>query len=345
MNSRRRSLLAAGAASLLGSTAGLLATSGTRTAHAQANRKSRIVFRVPGTPKDESDFDFHFAKRLAAQLAGFGWVEGRDFAITSQYLGDKSEVLTDHLAEIRNLKPDVIVSVNAPATLALRDAVADIPIVAWALEEPVGAGLAKSITRPGGNVTGLTQGKDGVYPKQVDFLRKAVRGLSGIAVMGYRGEGVSADVRRQFEALEAVIRGAGLKHVSVPTVGPRALEALPILRGQGVQAGIYFHNPAPRGRDTQRAHAVAAIRHRIAVLGYFANLADDGFLASYGELDSDLFRRLAQQVDRILRGGNPAEIPFMGPQRFHLRVNARTAAALGIPLSPDIRIMADEVIE
>lgn len=163
--------------------------------------------------------------------------------------------------------------------------------------------------------------------------------------MGYRGEKTRPETVRQFELLEGEIRRHGFRHVSIPTVGPRALEAFPGLKGQGAQAAIYFHNPQPLGRDTQKRHAQAAIAHGIATLGYFANLADDGFLVSYGELDADLFLRLAQQVDRILRGADPRTLPFMEPQRFHLRLNRRTAAALGLSIPADVLIWADEVID
>jgi putative ABC transport system substrate-binding protein len=241
-------------------------------------------------------------------------------------------------------KTDVVVSVNVPDTLALRHRLTDIPIVAWAIEDPVAVGLAESFTRPGGNVTGLTQGMEAVFARQVDVLAKLVPRLSGIAVLGYRGEKMRPETVRQFELLEGEIRGHGFRHVSIPTVGPRALEAFPGLKGQGAQAAIYFHNPQPLGRDTQRRHAEVAIAHGIATMGYFANLADDGFLASYGELDADLFLRLAQQVDRILRGADPRTLPFMGPQRFHLRINRRTAERLGVALTPEIRLLADEVI-
>jgi putative ABC transport system substrate-binding protein len=115
-------------------------------------------------------------------------------------------------------------------------------------------------------------------------------------------------------------------------------------RTEGFQAAIYFSNPVPLGRETQKHHAAEAVGHRIATLGYFANLADDGFLASYGELDDDLFRRLAQQVDLVLRGKKPAEIPFMEPQRFHLRVNRTTAQALGLPITPELKLLADEIV-
>ena len=311
---------------------------------AQPDRPRRVVIRMPGTLEDQRAFGWVMRERLAAALVPFGYVLGRNLELVDQFMGEQHEVLPAHLAEIRQRPTDAIVSVGTWGTVPLRDAVRDIPIVAWAIEDPVGSGLARAFTRPGGNVTGLTQGKEGVYSKQVDFLAAMVPGLQGIAVLGYRGERTGTDVLKQFDLLERAIVEKGLVHRLVPTVGPRALEAMAMFEADRIRAAIYFHNPAPLGRDTQRAHAEAAIRHRIAVLGYFANMADDGFLASYGELDDDFFLRLAQQVDRVLRGVEPSRIPFMGPRRFHLRVNSRTATRLGLEVTPRVRLMADEVI-
>ncbi len=174
-------------------------------------------------------------------------------------------------------------------------------------------------------------------------MHELVPGLSGIAAFGV-GRNPPPDVILQRKLLEDAVQQAQLKYEPHPSSGPPALEALATMRARGFEAAIYFNNPNPLGRDTARLHADTAIRHRVATMGYFANMADDGLLASYGELDSDLFLRLAQQVDRVLRGGNPAEIPFMAPQRFHLRVNRATAAALKLAISPEVRIMADEIV-
>lgn len=331
MTSRRAFL----AASLLSACAPALA---------QRDRPRRVIIRMPGTIEDQRAFGWVMRERLATSLAPLGYVEGHNLELVDQFMGDQDDVSAAHLSEIRRRPTDAIVSVGTWGTLPLRDAVRDIPIVAWGIEDPVGAGLARSFTRPGSNVTGLTQGKEGVYAKQVDFLAAIVPGLQGVAVLGYRGERTGIDVLKQFDLIERAIVEKGLAHRLVPTVGPRALDAMANFRGDRIQAAIYFHNPAPLGRETQRLHAEAAIRHRVAVLGYFANMADDGFLASYGELDDDLFLRLAQQLERVLRGVDPGLVPFMGPRRFHLRVNSRTAARLGLEITPRVRLMADEVI-
>ncbi len=304
----------------------------------------RVIIRMPGTLQDQRDFGWVMRERLGRALARFGYAEGRNLELIDQPMGESNEVSGAQLAHIRKVGPAAIVSVGVWGTIPLRDAVRDVPIVAWAIEDPVSSGLARSFTRPGGNVTGLTQGKEAVYSKQVEFLAKVIPGLRGIAVLGSRGASTHPDVMRQFELLREAVESRALKHRSVPTVGPRALEALGTLRDDGIQAAIYFQNPAPLGRETQKLHAQEAIRQRVATLGYFANLADDGFLASYGELDDDLFLRLAQQLDRVLRRTSPAEIPFMGPQRFHLRINRQTADRLALEITPEVRLLADEVV-
>lgn len=137
---------------------------------------------------------------------------------------------------------------------------------------------------------------------------------------------------------------AKLEYLPIADANSEAFASFETLRRRGHQAAIYWNGPTPE-RALRRRHAAEAIRHRIATLGYFANMSDDGMLISYGELDSEQFFRVAQQVQRILRGGNPAEIPFMETTRFHLRINARTAKALGLVIPSDVRILADEIID
>lgn len=322
---------------------GLLAAAAASHVDAQA-RVHRVVIRMPGTLEDQRAFGWVMRERIAAHLTRFGYMEGVNLELVDQFMGESHEVSPAHLAEIRRRATDAIVAVGTWGAVPLKAAVSDVPIVAWAIEDPVGAGLARSFTRPGGNVTGLTQGKEGVYAKQVDFLAAIVPGLQGIAVFAVRSERTGVDVLKQLDLLERAVVEKGLRHRLVTTVGPHALEAMASLRADRIRAAVYLHNPAPLGRATQRLHAEAAIEHRIAAIGYFANMADDGFLASYGELDDDFFLRLAQQLDRVLRGADPGSIPFTGPQRFHLRINGSSAARLGLELTPQVRLMADEVL-
>ena len=145
---------------------------------------------------------------------------GRNLTLFAQC--HQSALISDaHLAEIRAQRPDAVDYQGVASAIALRNVLPHIPVVTWGVEDPVAAGLAESFTRPGGSVTGLTQGCSAIYPKQVDFLLKAVPDLKGIAVMGAQRDVMEDDADRQYRHLTVAIRARNLSYLPVPGTGRR----------------------------------------------------------------------------------------------------------------------------
>lgn len=268
-------------------------------------------------------------EQVAKLMAPFGYVAGRNLRIvvrTAKSLPD----LPAAAVELVALAPDVLLA-DGPAVMALAGATRTIPIVCAGLPDPVGAGLAQSLRRPGGNVTGLATGS----PETAEIvfaLLKAMRPrLRRIAVLHSPGAPVAIQMRAHGE----VARAAGLEWILAPISTPAEAErALAPLAGEAAwMAPIDGHELWKEARDI--AH-----RHRIATHGGYP-----GTLMSYGRTFTDHDRSVGAVVDKILRGANPAEIPFELPDRLSFVVNRATARAIGIEVPGDILLRATKVID
>jgi putative ABC transport system substrate-binding protein len=333
---------------LLGAMAGVASCVAPLALAAPPPGRFRLVVRNPGTEKffRENYGNATLATAFATALAQFGYVEGRNLVVVSQFSTSDAAEGESQLAEIRRSRVDAMV-VLAPTAKWWQKQFPDAPIVAWGVQDPVQEGLARSFTRPGGNITGTTQGMEEVSRKHVEVLRRLVPDLKGIVFFleGDHPPGSPWEITKRVgrDFFESAIREAGCRLMTIRESKDAVLQALPTLRAKGFQAVIY--GTTPHGREEARRHADAAIRGRIATINEFTDMADWGFLASYGEQEAEFWKRVAQQLDRIFRGTKPGDIPFINPSRYHLRVNRRTAAALGLAIPPEVLVMADHVVE
>ena len=231
-------------------------------------------------------------------------------------------------------------SSSARSMLAARQATSSIPIVFAALSDPVALGLAESLSRPGGNVTGLTVQPSDLASKRIDLLREIVpnlRRLSALANVAWSGfKGETEGIRSAAAALNVQTHIFELR--TVADIGP----ALAALKGQ-TDALYVLSEPlvnANRGQIIE-----AATTGRIPTMFGFREFADAGGLMSYGPNFPDLFRRAADFTDKILRGAKPADLPVQQPVKFDLIFNLKTARALGLEVPESFLTRADEVIE
>src|SRR5271156_3121881 len=207
--------------------------------------------------------------------------------------------------------------------------------------DPVGAGLAESLARPGGNVTGLSLLSPEMSAKGLSLLKEAVPGLSRVAVLWNAGNPAFAPVWR---ALDAAARSLGVALLLQPVREPQdfapAFAAIPNQRPDGFLVLL-------DALATQHLQQIVAFarRERLPAVSSFRAFAALGGLMSYGPNLDDLIRKAADHVDRILRGQNPATLPFEQPTRFTLVINLKTAKALGLTVSQLLLAQADEVIE
>jgi putative ABC transport system substrate-binding protein len=270
------------------------------------------------------------------RLRQLGWIDGRTVAIAYRWAEGRNERSAEIAAEFVRHKVDVILTTVLTAAIARQTT--SIPIVATLLNDPVGSGLAASLARPGGNVTGLSIQSTDLAGKRLELVREVVPGLRQVAIL--TDVGYDAGMRETGE-VEAAARALGL---AVVTLEIRRAEdiapAFATLQGRG-QALYVPSGPVLFGN---RARIDALARETrlpliTVVKGY------DASLLSYGPSYPHQFQRAADYVDKILRGAKPGDLPIEQPTKFELVVNVKTAKALGLTIPETFLVRADEVIE
>jgi putative tryptophan/tyrosine transport system substrate-binding protein len=276
---------------------------------------------------------------LAERLKQLGWIEGRTIAIEYRWSEGRPERVPEVAGEFVRQKVDVIVTYGS-AVAAFKRATHDIPIVFAIAVDPLGIGLVDSLSRPGGNVTGMSLQQAEIAGKRLEFLREIVPRLGKLAILFDASYPASA---REKDNVQVSARQFGL------AVTPRALEgaadiapAFNAFKGQ-VDA-VYLVDGAlmEANRDAIIGLSLDAKLPLVVGTGDYATA---GALLSYGPNYPDLFRRDAEIVDKILRGTKPGDIPVEQPTKFDLLVNLKIAKALGLTVPDKLLALADEVIE
>jgi putative ABC transport system substrate-binding protein len=273
------------------------------------------------------------------RLTTFGWIEGRTIAIEYRWSEGRPERVAEIAAEFVRLKVDVIVTAGSAVPAAMQ-ATSVIPIVFAVASDPVGAGMVASLSRPGGNVTGLSIQAPDLAGKRLGLLREVLPGLHRVAILA--NAGYPAAVREMGE-VEAAARTLGLE-----------VDRFEIRTGEDIAPALEASKSGADALYVCTDSLVSANRLRIGTLVLAARLptmADErtyvevGSLMSYGPNNADLFRRAAEFVDKILRGAKPADIPVEQPTKFELVINLTTAKALALTIPESFLLRADEVIE
>jgi putative ABC transport system substrate-binding protein len=304
------------------------------TALAQtATKSARIGVLVHGQP-----VKVH-AEAFREGLARLGLVEGKSISIEwhSADGGDRLEALARDLVR---RKIDVIVTAGTPAARAAKQATTSIPIVMAVSGDPVGAGLVASLARPGGNITGLSSLAGGVVTKQLELLREVLPKVSRVAIL------FNPDNTAHAAQVKEVEMAARRVKVETPLVPAReladldkAFKAMADQRAEGlvVLADLFFLAHATRLGDL-------SARNRIPTIYALSEHIETGGLAAYGTSRSDMHRRAAAFVDKILRGASPADIPIEQPTKLELAVNVKVAKVLGLTIPQSLVLRADRVI-
>ena len=306
-------------------------------ARTQPRSPWRIGMLEPGvsSPSDP------FVDAFRDGLRGLGYKEGRDILLEIRWAGGSNEPLAGLAVELVALKVDVLVTVSTPAVLAAKRATATIPIVFTAVGDPVGAGVVPSLARPGGNATGFSMLATELSAKRLEILREIAPNTSPVAMLwNDTNPGMTLRAReseRAAAALGLAIQSYGVH--DLVTFDP-AFEAIVSAGGAAVLTLVDPFTTLHR----QRIIDFAAKRHLPAI--YESRVfVDAGGLISYGIDLSDMQRRAAFYVDKILKGTKPADLPVEQPTKFELVINLRTAKALGLTIPPSLLSRADEVIE
>ncbi len=276
-----------------------------------------------------------FLKSLRAGLYDLGYVEGTDIQVLVRSADGSAASLTPLAAELVAAKVSVIVAFQTPAARAAKAATKDIPIVMW-VADSVPQGFAQSLSRPGGNLTGVDPAGIETTQKNLEIIREILPAAKRIAVL--------ANANDPFHEpfLEGIKNGADQLKIELNPI---------LLHSAGDLDTIFadiekWHAKAVLVQPSisQQRIADLAIQHRIPAFGAEA-LVELGALASYAADQEALYRRCAYFVDKILKGAKPADLPIELPTKFWLAINLKTARALGVKVSPTVMARADQVIE
>lgn len=269
-----------------------------------------------------------------------GYVEGQNLVVESRWADDHYDRLPALVAEVLQRKVDVLVTVATSGVVAARNVTSTVPIVGVGMADPVRTGLANSLAKPGGNVTGTSMGwGDGMAGKWLELLQETVPKLSTVAVIANPSNPL---VRNLVKELEAVAPPRGLKLRVIEISHPGALDQAFAQASRKAQAVLALPDPMIAAH-LQRVTALAA-KYRLPGVYYLREFADAGGLIAYGPDLAMMTRRTAEYVDKILNGARPGDLPIEQPTKFELVVNLKTAKALGITIPQSILVRADEVI-
>jgi putative tryptophan/tyrosine transport system substrate-binding protein len=274
-------------------------------------------------------------------LRDFGYEESRTIIVDYHYAGGQENRLVDVLAKIVRGKTDLIVTPGTIATRAARNATRTIPVVS-ASGDPVAAGFATSLAHPGHNITGLTiNAGPEIAGKWIEILHEAIPSASRIAFLWSATSTVSAAYLSQMTAVAGQV-GATLSPHGVPSAEHFSV-AFDAIARDGVDALIVDADPLT---DSYRNEIVAfATARRLPAVYGLRDFVDAGGLMSYDASLTNVWRRAAFYVDKILKGAKPADLPIERPTKFELVINLKTAKALSLEIPPTLLARADEVIE
>lgn len=280
---------------------------------------------------------------LRQGLRDLGYEEGRNLVIEYRWAERKLERLPALATELVGLKVDAIVTHGSAGSRAAKQATGSIPIVIAVVGDPVASGVVASLSRPGGNITGLVLEEFESTIKWLELLNRVAPEASQVGWLDVPGieRREVAEVWHQKE--EAAARSLGLTIRRVTVRGPNDLApAFTTLEQQGVQAVIVPNTSLLNPLGAQIAGL--ALKHSFPSVGS-PMFARAGGLLAYGPDGADMYRRAAGYVDKILRGAPPGDLPMEGPAKFEMIVNLKTARALGLTISSELLARADQIIE
>jgi putative tryptophan/tyrosine transport system substrate-binding protein len=285
------------------------------------------------------------AERAVAEfvqaLQQLGYVPRRDFNIVFRAADGSDERLRGFAAEMVTLNVDVFVVATTNAATALKEVAGTRPIVFYSVAEPVTSGFADSLTRPGRNMTGISNEGNNLYPKRLDLLRQMIPDLARIAFLVNPESPLKSWVP---QSLQSLAEDAGLRAVTVNANKSEELD-------QAFREMVAFRAQALMVTGDvvllrlRKSIADLAIKNRLATIWPFGVAAADGALMGYGANGDDVARQVAIYVDKILRGSKPGDIPIEEPTGFDFVINRRTADLLRIKIPSALLIQATEVVE
>jgi putative ABC transport system substrate-binding protein len=306
----------------------------------QPKKVSRLGFvsaRAEPTPTSPDSS----ADALRQGLRNLGYIEGKNIVVEYRYFEGKADRIPSLVADLLQLKLDVLVSVNTLAIRAFKQATNTLPIVIVINDDPVTTGIVNSLARPGGNVTGLTRLTRELSGKRLELLKEAVPKLSRVGVL----DDASTDIQASFQDFEPAARALKIQLQPLEVRGPK-----PDLDGAFQAAAKGRVNALITVRTAllinyRKQIADLAIKNRLPSIQEGNDFVEAGGLMSYSASDTEVFRRAAYYVDRILKGAKPADLPVEQPTKFELVINLKTAKQIGLTIPPEVLARANRLIK
>jgi len=303
----------------------------------QPKKVPRIGFLATVSPSAISDRVEAFRQGLRE----LGYVEGKNIVIQWRYGEDKADRLPGVVAELVRLKLDLIVSVGPLTTRSAKEATSTIPIVMAQDPDPVDNGFVASLARPGGNVTGLSTLAPEISGKQLELVKEIIPKLSRVAVLGTSARPGNAQVLKEIE-LAAAAFGVKIRYLEI--LGLKDIEPAFREAGKGRdEAVLVLGGPVLNSHRTQITDLAA--KNRLPAIYERVEFVDAGGLMFYGASITEMFRRAATYVDKILKGAKPADLPVEQPKKFEFIVNLKAAKQIGLTIPPNVLVRADKVIK
>jgi len=306
----------------------------------QSERQRRIGVLIP-FPDDREFFVLQSLNAFKQRLHELGWIEGRNIRIDYRFTGQNADRIQIASQELIALAPDLIVVWANPAVAILRKATQTIPIVFVVVSDPVGSGFVTNLAQPGGNITGFQNFETAIGGKWLEVLKDVAPGVRRVAFV--HNPEISAHVAFM-HAAEAASTSWGI------TVTPTGVSSAPEIEhtisafAVGPNGGLIIA-PSPFTTTNQDLIIQLASKLRLPAVYPFRYFATNGGLASYGFETAEQHRGAASYVDRILKGEKPGNLPVQAPTRYALVINLKTAKMLGLTISRDMQLRADELIE
>ena len=274
-------------------------------------------------------------------LRELGYVEDKNIIIEWRFGEGKPDRLPPLVAELVRLKVDVILSAGAAVTRPAKDATRTIPIVMAQDTDPVGNGFVASLARPGGNITGLSSYSAELNGKRLELLKEIVPKLSRLAVVGESTYPGNAQSLKETELAAGALK-VQLQYLDV--LDPKDIETAFRDTSKGRADGVLLLQSAVLNSQRKQT-ADLATKSRLPAIYYAREFLDAGGLMSYAASITDLYRRAAAYVDKILKGAKPADLPVEQPKKFELIISLKAAKQIGLTIPPNVLVRADKVIK
>ena len=269
-----------------------------------------------------------------------GYIEGKNIIIEYRFAEGKEDRLPELATELVRLKVDAVFTAGTPAIYALKQATKTIPIVFFSTSDPIGTGVVASLAHPGGNITGISALASDLWPKRLELLKEISPKLSRVAMLWNKNNaGMALEARATQEVagpLGVALQDRGIKE-------PNELEVVfAVMTKDRPDAFLALMDPVLNSQRTRILDFLA--KNRLPAIFQSTDWVEAGGLMSYGPSYPELFRRLAVQMDKVLKGAKPADIPVEQPTKFELVINLNTAKQIGLTIPPDMLARADRVI-